>query len=86
MYKSGWLEQGGCLTPNSDPYNITFLKEFKDTDYYIQLSVQDTSPTDFALTVASWNTKTTTYVQIYEGYNGTVQLMPIMWETKGYAE
>ncbi len=85
LYSDGWCEQGGWLTPNSDPYNITFLKEFKDTNYYIQLSVQDISPTDFALTVASWNTKTTTYVQIYEGYNGTSQLVPIMWETKGYA-
>jgi hypothetical protein len=84
VWSDGWCEQGGQLTPSADPSNITFLLPFRDTNYFIQLSVQDTSPTDFALTVASWNTKATTYIQVYQGYNGSSQRMPMMWEAKGY--
>ena len=86
LYSDGWCEQGGCYTPTADPSYVNFVIPFKDVNYFVQLSMQDTSPADFALTTPSWNNKTTTTLQIYQGYNGTSQVMPIMWEVKGYAE
>lgn len=83
-WSDGWCEQGSTFTPSADPSPITFLKPFKDTNYAIQISVQDTSPTDWALTVGSWNDKTTTGFNLYQGYNGSSQKMPVTWEAKGY--
>ena len=42
VYSDGWCEQWGLVdaTPESGAVEITFLKEFADTNYDIQLSVQ----------------------------------------------
>ena len=83
VYSDGWCIQQGKYTPTSNPSYITFPKEFKDTNYILSLNVCDTSPTDCALTVASWNALTTKTAQIYQGYNGSTQKMPLMWIAVG---
>ena len=85
LYKSGWVEQGNTFTPTADPIQIVYHIPMKDTYYSIQISVQDTSPTDWALTVASWNNKATTGFLLYEGYNGSAQTMPVSWEINRFA-
>lgn len=84
VWSDGYCEQWGRYTPTSNPSYITFAKTWNSTNYNLQLSMQDTSPTDFALTVASWNALTTTTAQIYQGYNGSSQTMPVMWRASGY--
>ena len=84
VWSDGYCEQWGRYTPTSNPSYITFAKTWNSTNYNLQLSMQDTSPTDFALTVASWNALTTTTAQIYQGYNGGSQTMPVMWRASGY--
>lgn len=83
IYKSGWVEQGGRYTPTANPSYINFLIPFEHTNYTLTYAVSDASPTTYALTVASWNALTTSTAQIYQGYNGGSQTMPIMWEAKG---
>lgn len=86
LYNSGWVEQGSTLTPTTNPTQIILTFPMANTNYNIQLSVQDTSPTDSALTVGSWNDKTVTGFKIYEGYNGNSQTMPVSWEVKGMSD
>lgn len=83
VYDDGWVEQGGQIVGSLN--TITFLKNFKDTTYNFQASVSDASPTDYALTVASWNNKTQNSVTVYIGYNGTAQTTsPCDWQACGY--
>lgn len=83
VYDDGWVEQGGQIIGSQN--TITFLKSFKDTNYNFQASVSDVSPTDYAMTTASWNNKTQYGVTVYMGYNGTVQATsPCDWQACGY--
>jgi len=82
IWSNGYCEQWGRVNANVN--TITFLKVFKDTNYQVYYAVSDGSPTDNALTNASWNNATTTSVMIYQGYNGTAQTSPVNWKTSGY--
>ena len=62
---------------------LRFQKNLKIPTIFYLLNVCDTSPTDCALTVASWNALTTKTAQIYQGYNGSTQTMPLMWIAVG---
>lgn len=84
VWSDGWIEQGGRYTPKSNPSYINFYKPYTNTNYTLSLNVQDTSPTDCALTVCSWNALTAENAQIYQGYNGGGQTMPLMWIAYGY--
>lgn len=76
--------QGGRYTPTANPSYITFKKAFKDTNYVLTLNVNDSTPTDYKLTNASWNALTTTTAQIYQGYAGNSQTMSLMWTANGF--
>lgn len=83
VYDDGWVEQGGQIVGSLN--TITFLKNFKDTNYNFQASVSDDTPENYAMTVASWNDKTQYGVTVYMGYNGTTQeKSPCDWQACGY--
>lgn len=85
LYSDGWLEQGGQLIGSKN--TLVFSIPYRDTNYNIQNSVSDQSPTDYAYAVCSWNDKTTNSVTLYCGYNKTViDNSPYDWVTTGYAE
>ena len=68
VWNDGWKEQGGLITGAKTV--LTFNKPFSNTNYNIQISVSDGSPTDWYLSAGSWNNKTSTNVTIYIAYNG----------------
>ena len=71
-YKSGWLEQGGLVSPTSAWNTITFIKPFANTNYCIVSAIIG-GATGLS---ESFKNKTTTSVQIYQN-------TPQNWEAKG---
>lgn len=85
LYSDGWLEQGGQLIGSMN--TLVFSIPYRDTNYNIQISASDVSPTDYALCVNSWNDKTNSSVTLYCAYNGKVQdTSPYDWVTTGYTQ
>lgn len=86
-YKSGWVEQGGLAPSGSaHPYPVVLPITMSSSNYSVQLSISDPSPTDNNLSVCSWNNCTTTGFNIYRAYNGNSHpSSPVWWEVKGFA-
>lgn len=83
VWNDGWKEQGGLITGAKTI--LTFSKPFSNTNYSIQISVSDVSPTDWHLSADSWNNKTSTNVTIYIAYNGAQQgTSPANWYACGF--
>ena len=81
LYKSGWIEQGGCVNSASGTYTVTFPKRMADTNYTIIKTMSTTSTNTgvqynqvsfFNKTVSSSDTSTAGV-----GFS---------WEVKGIAE
>ena len=86
VYSDGWVEQGGNIpftaTGGWAAGNITFLKPFKDTNYYIngRGNWSDRQSCDFGL-----NSKTATGVNVTVAIN-TLTGENGAWYACGYAE
>ena len=80
LYSDGWIEQGGYSKRGNTTTNITYIKEFIDTNYNLQMSVKHASNIDGRPPVIS-NPSTTgftaTIATAYEGF---------YWKACGYAK
>lgn len=74
-YKSGWVEQGGTVTPTSvsdHKYAVTIPVEMADANYNLQVTiVQDTSNNNPTYASVGARVKYTTYFTIYDTTNVT---------------
>lgn len=84
LYKSGWCEQGG-VSSSGNKYDVTFLKEFTNTDYSVMCSrtmgTVSSSDTGGRAYMPETSNKTTTGMRINQ-QNGTNFF--VSWEAKGY--
>ena len=71
-YKSGWLEQGGIISPSSAWSTINLLKPYVNTQYIVLAAVINGN-TDAGVTIKD---KTISSFAIYQN-------VPQNWETKG---
>lgn len=83
IYSDGWCEQGGRASVASDnSVTVTFLKNFKDTNYYANWISCSGAITTGSGTRAA-DTLTTTSMRIYNGQDTT---MTANWQACGYIE
>lgn len=98
IYSDGWCEQGGVMTDTGSNKQVTFLKEYINTDYsvvttiysnkkYVIESANSTLHTAVAR-IGSYNRKATThfYINCVGGDYQTAQtgLGAVCWVAKGY--
>lgn len=78
VWESGWCEQGGIEYHSTDTkssmngINITFLKEFKDTNYvFLRLANNNSSTSGTDTYALNYNTKYTGYITVGKESNST---------------
>lgn len=76
VYKSGWCEQGGIQTENSE---VFFLKPFADTNYGVSGICDFIGANSFV----SFDTKTTSGI-IFRVGTDTTGTVPVTWRAWGY--
>ncbi len=83
VYSDGWCEQGGRITSGGGDanQNVTFLRPFANTDYYINLTSNSTNNTFNQAQPNYVNARTTTgFTAHIDAWNPT----STDWEAKGY--
>lgn len=84
-YSDGWLEQYGKITKSDSTFPITFLVEFRDEKYTLNLSYMNSDSGQYG----SWahreitNTRKTTGVTVYTNSIASKGIAGC-WEAKGY--
>lgn len=79
IYSDGWCEQGGYMAKEAASTDVTYFKEFTDTNYNIQMSVRHTAlSTDGRPPLINSPTTTGFVANIYTNYEG------FYWKACGY--
>lgn len=84
VYNDGWCEQGGYISGTDR--TISLLKEYNDTNYYINVSPKATDggyPANYE-TYSSRVTTTSFYISHQGTGGGSGSLLGYSWETAGY--